>query len=142
MNVRSGRTKTRTQTSSAARKDPKFTTQLCRLLLVLFLFGTIASAICLHIYMNQQIAETGRKIKDIKQEITVINIELSNLKVQYEQSCSPEYIRRQMARFNLKLEDPEPGQVYRMAVFSREQARKQALLLERRQKYAASRSHR
>ena len=142
MNVRSGRIYTRSKASSAARKDPKFTTQLCRLMLVLFLLGTIASALCLHIYMNQRITETGRKIKEIKQEITVVNIELSNLKVQYEQSCSLEYVRRQMARFNLKLEDPEPGQVYRMAVFHPAQARKQALLLERRQKYASSRSQR
>lgn len=142
MNVRSGRKNTTSHTSSAARKDPKFTTQLCRLMLILFLMGTVASVLCVHIYMNQQIAETGREIKKIKQEITGVNIELSNLKVQYEQSCSPEYIRKQMARFNLKLEDPEPGQVYRMAVYSPAQARKQALLLERRQKYASSRSYR
>lgn len=142
MNVRSGRTNTRTHSSSAARKDPKFTTQLCRLMLALFFLGTIASVFCVHIYMNQQIAETGRKIKKIKQEISVVNIELSNLKVQYEQSCSPENIRRQMARFNMKLEDPEPGQVYRMPIFSQAQARKQALWLERRQKYASARSGR
>ena len=142
MNVRSGRKHTHTHTSSAARKDPKFTTQLCRLMLVLFLMGTIASVLCIHIYMNQKIAETEQKIKKIKQEITVVNIELSNLKVQYEQSCSHEYIRKQMARFNLKLDVPEPGQVYRMTVFSPEQARKQALWLERRQKYASSRSYR
>ena len=68
MNVRSGRKNTTSHTSSAARKDPKFTTQLCRLMLILFLMGTVASVLCVHIYMNQQIAETGREIKKIKQE--------------------------------------------------------------------------
>ena len=138
MNVQPGRKQTNRHTASAARKDPKFTTQLCRLLVVLFFLGTIFSVLSIHIYMNQRIAETGREIKLIKQQIIAVNIEVSNLKVEYEQSCSYEYIRKQMARFNLKLEDPEPGQVSRMALLSPGQARKQAILLEKRRQYASS----
>ena len=137
MKIQSGHKKTLSGKGSAARKDPQFTTQICRLMLVIFMMCLIAGAAWLHIYLHQQIAETGHDIKKVKQEITAVNVELVNLKIQYEQSCSHEYIRKQMARFNMKLNDPVQGQVHRMTVFSPEQARKQALLLEKRQKYTA-----
>ena len=134
MNVQPGRSTTHSRSSSAARKDPGFTTQFCRLLLLLFFLGVIASVLFVHIFMNQRISETGREIKQIKQDITNINIELSNLKIKYEQNCSYEHIRKQMERFNLPLTSPKPGQVTRMALLSHEQAGKQAARFERGQR--------
>jgi cell division protein FtsL len=134
MNVQPGRSTTHNRSTSAARKDPGFVTQFCRLLLLLFFLGMIVSVLFVHIFMNQRITETGREIKKTKQDISNINIELSNLKIKYEQSCSYEYIRQQMARFKLPLTSPAPGQVTRMALLSHEQAGRQAARFERGQR--------
>ena len=130
MNIQPGRKKQISNTSSA-RKDPAFALQVLRVITVIFCLVLITGVLMVHIYMNQIISETGREIRAVKSEISRVKIELGNLNNQYEQSCSPEFISRQIKRFGLKFVSPEPGQVRRMPILSVSQARQIAMRMER-----------
>ena len=130
MNIQPGRKKQISNTSSA-RKDPAFASQVLRVVTVIFFLVLVAGMVWVHIYMNQIITETGREIRTVKSEISRIKIELGNLNNQYEQSCSPEFISRQIKRFGLKFVSPAPGQVRRMPILSVSQARQIAMRMER-----------
>ena len=129
MNIQPGRKKQISSTSSA-RRDPAFAMQLLRVFTVIFCLVLVTGILFVHIYMNQIITETGREIRAVKGEISRIKIELGNLNNQYEQSCSPEFIFRQIKRFGLKFVSPEAGQVRRIPILSVSQARQVAMRFE------------
>jgi len=130
MNIQPGRM-TQSRRTSSARRDPDFGRQLVRVMKVLLFLVLVSGVLVFHIYMNQRIAETENRIRGVKQNISRVRIEITNLRNRREEYCSPEVIRRQMARFGLNLVPAEPGQVRRMAVIPSWQARHQAVLLER-----------
>jgi len=115
MNIQPGRM-TQNRRTSSARRDPDFGRQLVRVMKVLLFLVLVSGVLVFHIYMNQRIAETENRIRGVKQNISRVRIEITNLRNRREEYCSPEVIRRQMARFGLNLVPAEPGQVRRMAV--------------------------
>ena len=129
MNIQPGRMNSSRRPGSAKR-NPNFLHQLGMVFKVVFFLVLIAAVLVVHIYMNQIITETGREIRAVKGEISRIKIELGNLNNQYEQSCSPEFIFRQIKRFGLKFVSPEAGQVRRIPILSVSQARQVAMRFE------------
>ena len=129
MNIQPGRM-TQSRRASSARRDPDFGRQLARVMKVLLFLVLVSGVLVIHIYMNQRISETENRIRSVKQNIGRVRIEIVNLRNRREEYCSPEVIRRQMARFGLNLVPAEPGQIRRMAVIPSWQARHQAVLME------------
>ena len=129
MNIQPGRM-TQNRRTSSARRDPDFGRQFARVMKVLLCLVLISGVLVIHIYLNQRIAETENHIRNVKQNISRVRIEITNLRNRREEYCSPEVIRRQMARFGLNLVPAEPGQIRRMAVIPSWQARRQAVLME------------
>ena len=129
MNIQPGRM-TQGRRTSSARRDPDFGRQLARVMKVLLFLVLVSGVLVFHIYMNQRIAETENRIRTVKQNISRVRIEITNLRNRREEYCSPEVVRRQMARFGLNLVPAEPGQIRQMAVMPSHQARHLAVLME------------
>ena len=130
MNIQPGRM-TQGRRTSSARRDPDFGRQFARVMKILLFLVLVSGVLVVHIYLNQRIAETESRIRSVKQDISRVRTEITNLRNRREEYCSPEVVRRQMARFGLNLVPAEPGQIRRMAVIPSWQARHQAVLMER-----------
>ena len=131
MNIQPGRM-TQTRRTSSARRDPDFGRQFARVMKVVLFLVLVSSVLVIHIYLNQRIAETEAQIRAVKQNISRVKTEITNLRNRKEEYCSPEFVRRQMGRFGLNLVPAEPGQVRLMAVMPSSQARRLAVQMERR----------
>ena len=137
MNIQPGRMSGSRRTTSA-RRDPDFGKQFIRVLKVVLFLVLVASVPVTHIYLNQRITETERKIRTLKLNINRINIEITNLRNRYEDNCSPSAIRRQIARFGLPLVPAEPGQVVAMRIMTSQEARSVAQLMLNRRSLASA----
>ena len=121
MNIQSGKFKR----ESMARYNPHGGS-IGEKLLTVVKFGLIVIAFAGllngYIYLNQKITETERSIQRIQREIERTDREIAQLRISRERLRSWPHIREMIARFDLRLHQPMPGQVTRMAVLSREQA--------------------
>ncbi len=106
--VRGGKPRTKSGSSIGSRLATAF-----KVFLVLFGVGGLANA---YIYCNQKIAETGREIRRTEREIHNTEREIANLRVRREQLAAWPHIRRQLDRFALKLNAPDPRQVQRLMI--------------------------
>ena len=131
MNIQPGRM-TQTRRTSSARRDPDFGRQFARVMKVVLCLVLISSVLVIHIYMNQRIAETEARIRAVRQNISRVRTEITNLRTRKEEYCSPVFVRRQMERFGLNLVPAEPGQVRLMSVLPSSQARRLAVQMEQR----------
>ncbi|MBQ7207969.1 MAG: hypothetical protein IJS01_09255 [Lentisphaeria bacterium] len=141
MNIQPGRM-TQTRRTSSARRDPDFGRQFARVMKVVLCLVLISSVLVIHIYMNQRIAETEAQIRAVRQNISRVRTEITNLRNRKEEYCSPEFVRRQMGRFGLNLVPAEPGQVRLMSVLPSSQARRLAVQMEQRSPVIAADSFR
>lgn len=78
--------------------------------LILFLLALFAVANC-YIYLNQQIQHIERDNVAVTRRIENIEREIKHLQNRYEYASSRRMIDRQIARFNLKLREPDHSQI-------------------------------
>lgn len=77
---------------------------------ILFLLVLFAVANC-YIYLNQQIQHIERDNVAVTRRIENIKREIKHLQNRYEYASSRRMIDRQIARFNLKLREPDHSQI-------------------------------
>ncbi len=121
MNIQSGKFKR----ESAARRNTRGGSVGAKLVTVAkfsLIIIAIAGLLNGYIYLNQKITETERSIQRVQREIERTDREIAQLRISRERLRSWPHVRDMIARFDLKLRQPAPGQVTRMAVLTREQA--------------------
>ena len=117
MNIQSG--KVRNMSSRAARHGASAIGSR----LAVF-FHTAVFLVCLgvlangYIYLNQKIAETGRAIRQTKQDLHNIEREIDNLVIQRAALSSWSNISTSIRRFNLPLKPAEARQVRRLIIYA------------------------
>mgnify|MGYP000317949741 CR=1 FL=1 len=80
-----------------------------------FLFAAAAVAALLNVYIQRQIRKTERVLHETEREI-------AQLRIQREQLMAWPHIKNMIARFDLKLHGPNPGQVATMSILTPDQA--------------------
>ncbi|WP_302453519.1 hypothetical protein [Victivallis vadensis] len=84
----------------------------------LFAAAAVAALLNVYIYLNQKIAETQRQIRKTERVLH----ETAQLRIQREQLMAWPHIKNMIARFDLKLHGPNPGQVATMSILTPDQA--------------------
>ncbi|MBO5763389.1 MAG: hypothetical protein J6R85_05910 [Lentisphaeria bacterium] len=117
MNIQSGKVRS---TSARRRQEPassfgRKAAAIFQVVLVLLLIGGLANA---YIYLNQKIAETDKKIREVNASIHQVDREIETLRVRREKFTAWPHIRDSIARFNLELRPAENGQVQRLAIIA------------------------
>ncbi len=87
-----------------------------------FLLIVVAMLVNTYIYLNQKITETERSIRKTQRELVSVEREIAQLRIRREELSAWPHIRTMIARFDLKLRAPLPGQVGRMELLGREEA--------------------
>lgn len=86
---------------------------ILKLILLLLALFAVANS---YIYLNQQIQMIERDNTNVTRKIENINRELKNLQNRYEAASSRTMIDRQIARFNLKLREPDYSQIKKISL--------------------------
>lgn len=87
---------------------------ILKLIVLLLIFFVVANS---YIYLNQQIQTIERDNVRVTQKIENINRELKDLQNRYEHASSRAMIDRQIAKFNLKLREPEYAQTRKISIY-------------------------
>ena len=88
----------------------------------LFAAAAVAALLNVYIYLNQKIAETQRQIRKTERVLHETEREIAQLRIQREQLMAWPHIKNMIARFDLKLHGPNPGQVATMSILTPDQA--------------------
>ena len=115
-NQRSTRTKVRTPQHSPVSG------KLAMVGKFLFAAAAVAALLNVYIYLNQKIAETQRQIRTTERVLHETEREIAQLRIQREQLMAWPHIKNMIARFDLKLHGPNPGQVATMSILTPDQA--------------------
>ena len=86
---------------------------ILKLILVIVFVFVIANS---YIYLNQQIQMIERDNAAVERKIENIDREIKKLANDYETASSFQAVSRQIARFNLKLREPEYSQIYHISL--------------------------
>ena len=86
---------------------------ILKLIFVIVFVFVIANS---YIYLNQQIQMIERDNAATERKIENIDREIKKLANDYETASSFQAISRQVARFNLKLREPEYSQIYHISL--------------------------
>lgn len=76
---------------------------------IIFLFGV-------HAYFNSEIQHTIDQVNSLKREITYLDKEIENHHAKIETLKSGEHIKKQITKFNLKLQLPNHNQRYEITL--------------------------
>ncbi len=120
MNIQSGKFKNRTRLQQ--NRTAPIGSMLVTGLKFLFLIAILTGLIDYYIYLNQKIAETERAIQTGRQQLSRTGREIEQLRIHKERLSAWPHIREMIVRFDLKLQEPGPGQVANIAVLSPAQA--------------------
>ena len=120
MNIQPGKLKK--QRKSAQTAASTLGARLAAVVKFAFFLGIIAAFLNIYIYLNQKISETDRAIRKTGQQIEKTEREIAQLRIQREQLMAWPHIKNMIARFDLKLHGPNPGQVATMSILTPDQA--------------------
>lgn len=117
---------------SANQRSPRATVQTSshspvsgKLIMVgkfIFVAFTIAMLLNAYIYLNMKLAETQQQIRRTERIIHETDREIAQLRILREELMAWPHIKNMIARFDLKLHVPNPGQVMTMTNLSQEQS--------------------
>lgn len=134
MNIQSGRNPVRRQVSAqTVQGGNPLSGKLKPILFIIFMIIAVAGVCEMHVYLKSGISSFGRDIERAKKEITHIKHESTNLRNKIEERSQLSYIKRQIARYNLGLKAPSPGQMHDAIMLSPETARVAAANMQKRE---------
>ena len=108
MNIQTAQMKTRKKQTKEHSDWSIYCGIILKLIVLLLLFFAVANA---YIYLNQQIQFIERDNASVNRKIEIIEREIKNSQNRYEHASSRRLIDRQIAKFNLKLREPDHSQI-------------------------------